>query len=218
MDPGRYEVLRSTRPTARTFLRAGRDLPGGQGTLAGGTRPRRGRKSRRLRRRRGGGLPEDRRIRRAADQAGSRVLTHCNAGWLAAWTGGRPGAALHGSPRRVIFSVYADETRPRCQGANLTAWELAQEGVPCHIIADNAAGLFMRRGEIQLVITRADRIAATATRPTRSALTKRPCWRAKHASRFYIAAPLSTFDRKCPTGDSIPIEERGQDEVLYVWG
>ena len=152
-------------------------------------------------------------------QDGMRVLTHCNAGWLACvdWgTALAPIYTAHRAGRKV--AVFADETRPRCQGANLTAWELAQEGVPVEIIADNAAGHLMRRGEVQLAITGADRIALSGDAANKIGTYEKALLAREHGIPFYIAAPLSTFDFNCPSGDAIPIEERSADEVLYAWG
>ena len=102
-----------------------------------------------------------RRARRSVDPDGARILTHCNAGWLAFVDWGSALAPVYTATRqgKRLF-VYADETRPRLQGARLTAWELQGEGVPHAIIADNAAGYLMRRGEIDMVFVGADRIAA----------------------------------------------------------
>ena len=150
---------------------------------------------------------------------GARVLTHCNAGWLACVDWGSALAPIymaHRAGHRV--AVFADETRPRCQGANLTAWELAQEGIACEIIADNAAGLLMRQGEVQLVITGADRIAANGDAANKIGTYEKALLAREHNIPFYIAAPTSTFDLDCPDGDAIPIEERGEEEVLYAYG
>ncbi len=150
---------------------------------------------------------------------GATVLTHCNAGWLAFVDWGSalaPVYAAHRAGKKV--RVLADETRPRCQGANLTAWELSQEGVPVEVIADNAAGLLMRRGQVQLVITGADRIAANGDAANKIGTYEKALCAKASGLPFYIAAPLSTFDLKCPNGDAIPIEERSADEVLYVYG
>ncbi len=152
-------------------------------------------------------------------ESGTRVLTHCNAGWLACvdWgTALSPIYHAHRAGRKV--AVLADETRPRLQGANLTAWELGQEGVDCEIIADNAAGLLFRRGEIQLVITGADRIAANGDAANKIGTYEKAVLAREHGVPFYIAAPASTFDLNCPIGDAIPIEERSADEVLYAQG
>ncbi len=150
---------------------------------------------------------------------GARVLTHCNAGWLAFVDWGSALAPVyfaHRAGRKV--SVLADETRPRGQGARLTAWELMQEGVEVRIIVDNAAGLMMRRGEVDIVITGADRIAANGDVANKiGTYEKALCAKANNVP-FYVAAPVSTFDLACPDGDHIPIERRDDDEVLYAYG
>ena len=150
---------------------------------------------------------------------GARILTHCNAGWLAFVDWGSALAPLYVAARqgKRVF-VYADETRPRCQGAQLTAWELQGEGIPHVIIADNAAGYFMRRGEIDLCIVGADRIAANGDVANKVGTYERAVVAAANGIPFYVAAPISTVDPACPTGDDIPIEERSQDEVLYAVG
>ncbi len=150
---------------------------------------------------------------------GASVLTHCNAGWLAFVDWGSALAPVyfaHRAGRRV--SVLADETRPRAQGARLTAWELAQEGVPVEIIADNAAGLLMRRGEVDLVIVGADRIAANGDVANKIGTYEKALCAEANGVPFYVAAPLSTFDADCPDGSGIPIEQRDGDEVLYAYG
>lgn len=150
----------------------------------------------------------------------TRVLTHCNAGWLAFVDYGSATSPLysaHAAGRR--FHVYCDETRPRSQGATLTAWELAQQGISHEIIADSAAGHLMQRGEIDLVIVGSDRILARTGEVankigtyTKAVLAKR------HRIPFYVAAPLSTLDWTLKSGSQIPIEERSPDEVLGAWG
>jgi S-methyl-5-thioribose-1-phosphate isomerase len=150
---------------------------------------------------------------------GATVLTHCNAGWLAFVDWGSALAPVYFAHRAgKNVRVLADETRPRCQGANLTAWELSQEGVPVEVIVDNAAGFLMRRGQVQLVITGADRIAANGDAANKIGTYEKALCARANGIGFYIAAPLSTFDLKCPNGDAIPIEERSADEVLYVYG
>jgi len=151
---------------------------------------------------------------------GMRVLTHCNAGWLAFVDIGSATAPMyvaHDQGRK--FHVYCDETRPRCQGATLTAWELAQEGISHQIIADNAAGHLMQRGDIDLVIVGSDRtlgrtgeVANKIGTYTKAVLAKR------HRIPFYVAIPLSTIDWKLRSGFDIPIEERNEAEVLGAWG
>jgi methylthioribose-1-phosphate isomerase len=151
---------------------------------------------------------------------GMRVLTHCNAGWLAfvdIGTATAPMYAAQAAGRR--FHVFCDETRPRLQGATLTAWELAQQGISHQIIADNAAGHLMQRGEIDLVIVGSDRtlgrtgeVANKIGTYTKAVLAKR------HGIPFYVAIPLSTIDWKLKRGFDIPIEERHEPEVLGAWG
>ena len=151
---------------------------------------------------------------------GMRVLTHCNAGWLAfvdIGTATAPMYAAQATGRR--FHVFCDETRPRSQGATLTAWELAQQGVPHQIIADNAAGFLMWRDEIDLVIVGSDRtlgrtgeVANKIGTYTKAVLAKR------HGIPFYVAIPLSTIDWEMKSGRDIPIEERSESEVLGAWG
>src|SRR5438046_757404 len=117
------------------------------------------------------------------------------------------------------FHVFCDETRPRCQGATLTAWELAQQGISHQVIADNAAGHLMQRGEIDLVIVGSDRtlgrtgeVANKIGTYTKAVLAKR------HGIPFYVAIPLSTIDWNLKSGFDIPIEERHEHEVLGAWG
>ncbi|MFN2431819.1 MAG: S-methyl-5-thioribose-1-phosphate isomerase [Gemmatimonadota bacterium] len=150
---------------------------------------------------------------------GSRVLTHCNAGWLALVDWGSAPAPIylaHRHGRRVF--VWVDETRPRNQGANLTSWELLQEGVPHTIIADNAAGFFMRRGEVDLCIVGADRIAANGDVANKIGTYEKAVLARENGVPFYVAAPTSTIDPACPDGDAIPIEERDPAELHWVHG
>ncbi len=147
------------------------------------------------------------------------ILTHCNAGALACVD---YGTAL--SPIRIahygkknIF-VYVDETRPRNQGASLTAWELLQEKIPHSIIADNAAGFFMKKGKIDFVIVGADRIAMNGDVANKIGTYEKAVLAKENNIPFYVAAPISTFDAKANTGDDIPIEERHEDELLYIYG
>jgi S-methyl-5-thioribose-1-phosphate isomerase len=151
---------------------------------------------------------------------GMRILTHCNAGWLAFVDVGSATAPLYAAQARgKRFHVFCDETRPRSQGATLTAWELAQQGISHQIIADNAAGHLMQRGEIDLVIVGSDRtlgrtgdVANKIGTYTKAVLAKR------HGIPFYVAIPLSTIDWNLRSGLDIPIEERAESEVLGAWG
>jgi len=147
------------------------------------------------------------------------VLTHCNAGALA--TGGY-GTAL-GVIRAAVSSgkrlqVLADETRPFLQGARLTAWELAKDGIPVTLIADNMAGHFMKLGEIRAVIVGADRIAANGDTANKIGTYSLAVLAHENGIPFYVAAPLSTIDLSLASGDQIPIEERSAVEVTHVAG
>ena len=151
---------------------------------------------------------------------GMRILTHCNAGWLAFVDVGSATAPLYAAQAAGRkFHVFCDETRPRSQGATLTAWELAQQKISHQIIADNAAGHLMQRGEIDLVIVGSDRtlgrtgeVANKIGTYTKAVLAKR------HGIPFYVAIPLSTIDWQMKRGFDIPIEERHESEVLGAWG
>jgi len=149
----------------------------------------------------------------------ARVLTHCNAGWLAIVDWGSATAPIymaHRKGRRVF--VWVDETRPRCQGAKLTSWELLNEGVPHKVIADNAAGHFMRRGEVDLCLVGADRIAINGDTANKLGTYEKAVLARENGIPFYVVAPTSTIDPLCPNGDAIPIEERDEEEVHFVDG
>ena len=151
---------------------------------------------------------------------GMRILTHCNAGWLAFVDIGTATAPMYAAQAQgKKFHVFCDETRPRSQGATLTAWELAQQKISHQIIADNAAGHLMQRGEIDLVIVGSDRtlgrtgeVANKIGTYTKAVLAKR------HGIPFYVAIPLSSIDWRLISGRDIPIEERHESEVLGAWG
>jgi methylthioribose-1-phosphate isomerase len=150
---------------------------------------------------------------------GDGILTHCNAGWLAFVNYGTalsPVYLAHDSGKNIF--VYVDETRPRSQGARLTAWELFNAGVPHAVIPDNAAAYLMSKGLIRMVITGADRIAANGDVANKIGTLEKAIAAKEFSIPFYVAAPGSTFDLDCPTGDNIIIEERTQDEVLYQEG
>jgi methylthioribose-1-phosphate isomerase len=164
---------------------------------------------------------EDVRLNRMMGAHGSRllhdgacVLTHCNAGALA--------TAGHGTALGVIRSaaesgkriqVLVDETRPFLQGARLTAWELHQDGIPVTLIADNAAGLLLNRGDVDAVIVGADRVAANGDVANKIGTYSVAVLAQRHNVPFYVACPLSTIDRSIASGADIPIEERSADEV-----
>ncbi|MGD1084588.1 MAG: S-methyl-5-thioribose-1-phosphate isomerase [Verrucomicrobiota bacterium] len=151
---------------------------------------------------------------------GARILTHCNAGWLAFVDIGSATAPLYAAQRAgKKFHVYCDETRPRCQGATLTAWELAGQKISHQIISDNAAGHLMRLGEIDLVIVGADRVLGRTGEAANKIGTYTTAVLARrHGIAFYVAIPLSTIDWKLRSGPAIPIEERDPAEVLGAWG
>ena len=150
-------------------------------------------------------------------QANDHILTHCNAGALAVvdWgTALAPMRIAHDSGKKIF--VYVDETRPRLQGAKLTAWELQQEGIDYSIIADNAAGYFMKNRDINLAIVGADRIAANGDFANKIGTYEKAVLAKVNNIPFYVAAPGSTFDFSLKTGEGIPIEERDENEVLMV--
>ncbi|MGA2177834.1 MAG: S-methyl-5-thioribose-1-phosphate isomerase [Verrucomicrobiota bacterium] len=150
----------------------------------------------------------------------SRILTHCNAGWLAFVDVGTATAPLYAAQAAGRpFHVYCDETRPRCQGATLTAWELSQQNISHEIIADNAAGHLMQRGEIDLVIVGSDRtLGRTGEVANKIGTYTKAVLAARHGIPFYVAIPLSTIDWTLRRGFDIPIEERSESEVLGAWG
>ena len=150
---------------------------------------------------------------------GARLMTHCNAGWLAFVDWGSALAPIYHAHRagRAVF-VYVNETRPRSQGAKLTAWELAQEGIDHTVIADTAAGSLFQRGQVDGVIVGADRIAANGDVVNKIGTYTLALLAKHHGVPFYVAAPRSTFDLSIPEGSKIPIEERSADEVTWVTG
>jgi methylthioribose-1-phosphate isomerase len=169
---------------------------------------------------------DDRRICRAIGKNGAAlledgqtVLTHCNAGALA--------TADYGTALAVIFAavedgkkiaVFADETRPLLQGARLTAWELAREDIDVTLICDNMAAQVMKEGKIDKVITGADRIARNGDAANKIGTYGVALLAKAHNIPFYIAAPKSTFDMSLASGDDIPIEQRGPEEITNGFG
>jgi methylthioribose-1-phosphate isomerase len=150
---------------------------------------------------------------------GNTVMTYCNAGGLA--TGG------YGTALAVIYAakeagkdikVYACETRPLLQGARLTSWELLQQGLDVTLVCDNMAAHVMGEGKIDLVVVGADRIAANGDAANKIGSYGLAIVAQEHGVPFYVAAPLSTFDLKIPSGDHIPIEERSPQEVTTFGG
>jgi S-methyl-5-thioribose-1-phosphate isomerase len=150
---------------------------------------------------------------------GSVVLTHCNAGALATVDYGTALAPMRKAhDMGVRFSVLVDETRPRLQGARLTVFELHQEGIPYHLIADNAAGYYMQKGTVSLVITGADRIAVNGDTANKIGTYTKAVLAKENGIPFYIAAPATTFDLHMKTGKEIPVEERDISEVTNLNG
>lgn len=150
---------------------------------------------------------------------GARILTHCNAGALA--TGGYGTAlgvirAARDAGKKV--AVFADETRPFLQGARLTAWELARDNIPVTVISDNMSGHLFSKGEIDLVVVGADRIARNGDAANKIGTYTVAVLAAAHSVPFYVAAPLSTIDRAIENGSKIPIEERSEAEVTSFAG
>jgi methylthioribose-1-phosphate isomerase len=142
----------------------------------------------------------------------ARVMTHCNAGALATAGYGTALGVLRSAKHKNI-SVIANETRPYLQGARLTAWELVQEGIPCTLITDSMAGHLMAKGEVDVIVVGADRIAANGDVANKIGTYTLAVLAERHGIPFYVAAPLSTFDPQIPDGSHIPIEERPATEV-----
>jgi methylthioribose-1-phosphate isomerase len=147
------------------------------------------------------------------------VLTHCNAGWLATVDWGTATAPIYQAHRNgIALHVWVDETRPRNQGASLTAWELAQQGVPHAVIADNAGGHLMQHGRVDLVITGADRVTAAGDVCNKIGTYLKALAARDTDVPFYAALPSSTIDFTISNGHDIPIEERDGSEVATVTG
>jgi S-methyl-5-thioribose-1-phosphate isomerase len=150
---------------------------------------------------------------------GSRILTHCNAGWLGFVDYGSALAPLYiAKEQGKEFFVYADETRPRNQGARLTAWELQNEGIPHKIVPDNAGAYLMSQGMIDFVIVGADRIASNGDTANKIGTFEKAIVAKEFGIPFYVAVPFSTIDFSLSDGSQIPIEERSEEEVLSYSG
>lgn len=150
---------------------------------------------------------------------GFKILTHCNAGALAYVDMGTALAPIRQAVKegKEVF-VWVDETRPRGQGARITAWELKQERIPYALIVDNAAGYFMQRGEVDIVIVGADRIAANGDVANKIGTYEKSVVAYENEIPFWVAAPEMTFDLKTQSGQGIKIEERDSEEVSMMWG
>jgi methylthioribose-1-phosphate isomerase len=150
---------------------------------------------------------------------GAVILTHCNAGALAtSGYGTALGVIRAAYERDTSIRVYADETRPFLQGARLTVWELDREGIPVTLITDNMAGWLMKKGEITMVVTGADRITANGDAANKIGTYSVALLAREHGIPFYVAAPLSTIDMGLERGEEIPIEERDPEEVRTAGG
>lgn len=166
--------------------------------------------------RHGADLVERLRAERGLDRV--RVLTHCNAGWLATVDRGTVTAVLYELRERgVPLHVWVDETRPRNQGA-LTSWELTQNGVPNTVVCDNSGGHLMRRGEVDLVLVGTDRTARNGDVANKIGTYLKALAACDNGVPFFVALPSPSFDPALRDGDAIPIEERSPEEVLYVRG
>lgn len=160
-------------------------------------------------------------IRAIAERKGSevQVLTHCNAGWLACVDYGTATAPIYAAHEAGIpLHVWVDETRPRNQGASLTAYELGEHGVKHSVIADNAGGHLMQQGMVDLAIVGADRVAANGDTANKIGTYLKALAAKDTGVPFYVALPSSTFDWTLADGMDIPIEERSADEVRYIDG
>jgi methylthioribose-1-phosphate isomerase len=144
------------------------------------------------------------------------ILTHCNAGWLATVDFGTASAPVfEGVNRGMDIHVWIDETRPRNQGGKLTAWEYYHEKIPHTIITDNAGGHIMQNGDVDIVITGADRIASNGDTANKIGTYLKALAAYDNKVPFYIAAPISTIDFKIKSGKDIPIEIRSEDEIKF---
>jgi len=150
---------------------------------------------------------------------GARVLTHCNAGALATAGYGTALGVIRSAARMGrLAGVLAQETRPFLQGARLTAWELARDGIPVVLVTDGMGGALMARGEVDAVVVGADRIAANGDVANKIGTYTLAVLARAHDLPFYVAAPLSTVDLATPSGKEIPIEQRSSDEVTRFAG
>jgi methylthioribose-1-phosphate isomerase len=149
--------------------------------------------------------------------ANARILTHCNAGALAtAGYGTALGVIRAAAEQGKVAKVFADETRPFLQGARLTAWELTRDQVPTTVITESMAGPLMRKGDVDVVVVGADRIAANGDVANKIGTYTLAMMAQAHGVPFYVAAPLSTLDLATSDGDGIPIEQRSAKEMTHL--
>ena len=150
---------------------------------------------------------------------GATILTHCNAGALATVGYGTAlGVVRSAFAKDNTIQVFADETRPRLQGARITTFELLTDGIPVTLITDGMSGYFMKKGMIDMVVVGADRIASNGDTANKIGTYNLAIAAKYHNIPFYVAAPLSTIDTSINFGDEIPIEERGHEEVTHING
>ncbi len=150
---------------------------------------------------------------------GATILTHCNAGALATVGYGTAlGVVRSAFAKDNTIQVFADETRPRLQGARITTFELITDGIPVTLITDGMSGYFMKKGMIDMVVVGADRIASNGDTANKIGTYNLAIAAKYHNIPFYVAAPLSTIDTSINSGDEIPIEERGHEEVTHING
>jgi methylthioribose-1-phosphate isomerase len=149
---------------------------------------------------------------------GARILTHCNAGYLATAGDGTALSVIYAAAKTKTVKVYSDETRPLLQGSRLTAWELAKRGIDVTQICDNTAGYLMQKGMIDMVVLGADRITANGGVANKIGTYTVAVLAKRHSIPFYVAAPSTTFDLSIKDIKDIPIEERDPNEVRYAHG
>jgi len=207
-SPSSYEVLRKSRPTAVNLFWA----------------PDRMKKAKDLKAEAEAIFNEDLAANHAMGKLGAelipdkaRVMTHCNAGALATAGYGTALGVIRSAKDKKI-SVIANETRPYLQGARLTAYEMVQEGIPVTLITDSMAGHLMSKGEVDVIVVGADRIAANGDTANKIGTYTLAVLAQRHGIPFYVAAPMSTFDPKIRDGSKIPIEERPASEVTGYRG
>ncbi len=166
------------------------------------------------------GLPLIKEIAEKKNKEPVNILTHCNAGWLACIDYGTATSPIYmGHDKGINIHVWVDETRPRNQGARLTAWELSQHGVPHTVIPDNTGGLLMQRGMVDMVIIGSDRTAANGDVANKIGTYLKALAAWDNNVPFYVALPLSSIDMRIKNGvKDIPIEQRNKDEIKYVEG
>jgi methylthioribose-1-phosphate isomerase len=166
------------------------------------------------------GLPLIEEIAKKKDGEPVNILTHCNAGWLACIDYGTATAPMYfAHDNGIKIHVWVDETRPRNQGAKLTAWELGQHGIPHTVIPDNTGGLLMQNGMVDMVIVGSDRTAANGDVANKIGTYLKALAAKDNNVPFYVALPLSTIDRNIQDGIAeIPIEQRSADEIQYLQG